>query len=142
MERPRGLLAQALFKKLKNDSYLDELDYTQWYSIEFSNDEDQLSTKYKSKFLDLVGPDEITMNWMETAKQKSHKLCNQLWHFYARLLFSFFLSQTDLNGILKRGSMFICSENQFTKLLVASGFFEKLNNNETTVNQWRVLNSL
>lgn len=32
------------------------------------------------------------------------------------------MTQTDVNGMLKRGSMYILSEEQFQKLLKASGF--------------------
>lgn len=45
-----------------------------------------------------------------------------LWHALARSVLQFFMTQTDINGLLKRGSMFILSEEQFYKLLDAGGF--------------------
>ena len=46
----------------------------------------------------------------------------QLWHIVARLFLTAFMTQTDVNGYLKRGSMFILSETQFQNLLQAGGF--------------------
>lgn len=69
----------------------------------------------------MQNPDEITLKWLEQSKEVSGKLWLQLWHLIAKAFLSVFLTQTDVNGILKRGSMFILSEPQFRYLLVKSG---------------------
>lgn len=45
-----------------------------------------------------------------------------LWHDLARVALRFFMTQTDINGFLKRGSMFILSEQQFALLLRNAAF--------------------
>lgn len=115
--RPRGALARALYEKVHNDRYLDEYDTTLWYTLSTS-----LSEKFQSKFLSLEAPDEITLDWLEKARVLSGNLWLQLWHVVAKLFLGLFMNQTDINGWLKRGSMFILSEVQFRNLLVAGGF--------------------
>jgi hypothetical protein len=36
----------------------------------------------------------------------------QLWHSFAKSILSFFYTQTDINGYLGRGSMFVFSQDQ------------------------------
>lgn len=67
-------------------------------------------------------PDELTLNWLEKAKTLSSNLWLQLYHTIAKTFLKLFMSQTDVNGMLKRGSMFILSEHQFQELLKAGGF--------------------
>lgn len=126
MDAPKGFLARVLQEKMNNDTFLSELDYTKWYSINLKNSKFHICTKYQETFIDLHGPDNITSEWIENTRRNSQKLCKQLWHFFAKIVLSLCLSQTDLNGILRRGSMFICSECQFETLLQRSGFLDKL----------------
>lgn len=67
-------------------------------------------------------PDDLTLGWLDKAKSLSSNLWLQLWHTVAKTFLKMFMSQTDVNGMLKRGSMFILSEKQFHKLLSAGGF--------------------
>jgi len=67
-------------------------------------------------------PDATTVSWLERTKALSANIWTHLWHALARSILQFFMTQTDINGFLKRGSMFILSEEQFRKLLVAGGF--------------------
>lgn len=46
----------------------------------------------------------------------------QLWFIFAKFFLSIFMSQTDLNGVLLRGAMFILSEDQIVSILSQSGF--------------------
>lgn len=101
---------------------------SQWYKLS-----QILPEKYQSKFISLEEPDDITLSWLEKAKQTSANLWLQIWHILARFFLGFFLTQTDVNGILKRGSMFILSEIQFTKLLMAGGFQHSIFNNDRMV---------
>lgn len=89
----------------------------QWYSLNY-----ELPQKFQSKFIALKQPDVTTIRWLERAKMLSSNIWLHLWHALARSVLQFFMTQTDINGLLKRGSMFILSEEQFYKLLDAGGF--------------------
>lgn len=67
--------------------------FFQWYTLSKS-----LPEKYQSKFLSLEKPDDITLSWLEQAKQLSSNLWLQLWHLAARLFLGFFMTQTSING--------------------------------------------
>lgn len=67
-------------------------------------------------------PDVETLRWLERAKNTATKIWMHLWHDLARMALRFFMTQTDINGFLKRGSMFILSEQQFALLLQRAGF--------------------
>lgn len=51
------------------------------------------------------------MQWISESKAKSSDLWLQIWHIVAKLFLKIFLTQTCSNGLLRRGSMFILSEN-------------------------------
>lgn len=91
--------------------------YTQWYSIKPEH-----SFAYHNSFVPLKEPDEITLQWLERAKDSSTNIWLHLWHAFARIALQLFMTQTDINGFLKRGSMFILSEQQFALLLREGGF--------------------
>lgn len=129
--RPRGTLARAIFEKVHNDQYLDEYDTRLWYRLEH-----QLPENFQSKFVPLHHPDKTTVDWLEKAKESSANIWLQLWHTLARTILQFFMTQTDINGFLKRGSMFILSDSQFRELLLRAGNFDIqsfLNENNQTV---------
>ncbi|XP_021704304.1 methyltransferase-like protein 9 isoform X2 [Aedes aegypti] len=117
---PRGFLARAVVDKTRNDISLDNCDMSAWYTLS------KLPEKYEKRFVNMQNPDEITLKWLEQSKEVSGKLWLQLWHLIAKAFLSVFLTQTDVNGILKRGSMFILSEPQFRHLLVKSGIEKAL----------------
>lgn len=113
--RPRGTLARTLFDKIHNDQYLEGYDMKlvssympafpsltthqslqislQWYTLS-----KPLPDQYQSKFFPLEKPDDITLSWLEQAKQLSGNLWLQLWHLTARLFLGFFMTQTSING--------------------------------------------
>jgi DREV methyltransferase len=78
--------------------------------------------RYQSKFFNLIQPDCATLDWIAESKSKSADLWLQLFHIFAKLILKIFLTQTCSNGILKRGSMFILSENHFAQFLISGGF--------------------
>lgn len=106
MARPRGFLARALYDKYHNDQYIENFDMSKWYSCEKST----MVEKYQHKFINLEEPDDITMAWLQQSKEKSSDLWLQIWHIIAKLFLKLFLTQTDVNGFLNRGSMYILSE--------------------------------
>lgn len=77
--------------------------------------------RYKSKFIELT-TDDATKKWLDEARENASRLWTQIWHVVARLFLSMFMTQTDLNGFLRRGSMYVLSEHQFKQLLTAGGF--------------------
>lgn len=77
--------------------------------------------RYRRKFFDLVEPDDLTMKWIEKSKEKSFDLWLQVWHLVAKFFLKIFLTQTCCNGLLKRGSMYILSEQQFGQFLIRGG---------------------
>lgn len=79
-------------------------------------------------------PDDITLEWLEKSKMLSANLWLQIWHLVAKLFLGLFMTQTDINGWLKRGSMFILSEYQFSELLTAGGFDLKKNRTGGSIN--------
>ncbi|XP_001865541.2 methyltransferase-like protein 9 isoform X2 [Culex quinquefasciatus] len=78
-------------------------------------------------------PDEITLQWIEQSRLESSKLWLQLWHLLAKAFLSVFMTQTDVNGILRRGSMYILSDNQFQTILTNSGLKNLANNGNNTI---------
>lgn len=102
---------------MHNDQYLDTYDTRLWYRTN-----QPLPQCFQEKFVPLERPDDITVTWLEKAKHLSANIWLQLWHTIARVFLGFFMTQTDVNGMLKRSSMYILSEEQFQKLLKASGF--------------------
>lgn len=130
IHRPRGTLARAIFEKVHNDQYLDEYDTRLWYRLAH-----KLPDNFQSKFVPFNQPDDTTVDWLEKAKELSANIWIQLWHTLARTILQFFMTQTDINGFLKRGSMFILSDNQFEQLLRAGNFDIQsfLNNGQQTV---------
>lgn len=127
--RPRGALARALYDKVRNDQYLEGYDMRlvrtvsyiqiyyelvslcnniliphrhlllamfllQWYTLS-----KPLPDKYQNRFLALERPDEITLGWLDRAKELSNNFWLQLWHFIARAFLGLFkMSQTSING--------------------------------------------
>lgn len=61
------------------------------------------------------------MKWIEESKEKSFDLWLQVWHLVAKFFLKIFLTQTCCNGLLKRGSMYILSEQQFGQFLIRGG---------------------
>eukprot|EP00099_Drosophila_melanogaster_P020384 NP_611846.1 uncharacterized protein Dmel_CG5339 [Drosophila melanogaster] len=114
--RPRGTLARVIHAKFHNDNSLEDIDTRKWYCLNH-----ELPPRFQSKFVPLE-PDATTVSWLERTKALSANIWTHLWHALARSILQFFMTQTDINGFLKRGSMFILSEEQFRKLLVAGGF--------------------
>ncbi|XP_017045299.1 protein-L-histidine N-pros-methyltransferase [Drosophila ficusphila] len=114
--RPRGTLARVIHAKFHNDNSLENIDTRKWYSLNH-----ELPQRFQAMFVPLE-PDATTVSWLERTKALSANIWTHLWHALARSILQFFMTQTDINGFLKRGSMFILSEEQFRKLLLAGGF--------------------
>ena len=115
--RPRGALSRAILHKFQNDAFLEnntELLFS-WYRM------DRELPEYHDRFINFT-PDQRTMDWLEQSKNQSSNMWLQIWFIFAKFLLSLFMTQTDSNGVLLRGSMFILSEDQIVTILNKSGF--------------------
>lgn len=113
--QPKGFLARLLIEKYRHDTILESCDMCEWYTLQ------NIPKKYQKKFIYMGNPDETTLHWIEQSREESSKLWLQLWHLLAKAFLSVVMTQTDVNGLLRRGSMYVLSENQFLSLLLASG---------------------
>ncbi|XP_037972278.2 protein-L-histidine N-pros-methyltransferase isoform X1 [Plutella xylostella] len=110
--RPRSALARAIYEKHRNDMHLEELDKNEWYQVNSS----LLTVELKEKFVQL-GPDEETKEFLSASIDKSSWVWTQIWYLLAKAVLRRFWSVTDINGWLGRGSMFVLSSAQATRLL-------------------------
>ncbi|XP_052867005.1 protein-L-histidine N-pros-methyltransferase isoform X1 [Anopheles cruzii] len=116
--RPRGAIAKVVFDRIHNDDVIQQVDMTTWYTMS------KLPRKYGCVYHPMTGPDALTLEWLDRSKKTSGRFWLQLCHEIAKLFLNMFMTQTDVNGFLKRGSMFILSELQFDEFLTAGGFFQ------------------
>lgn len=111
--QPRGRFAKTLMNKMNADHYLDTLDKSTWYSVSLDNITDK---DIADKFIQLEA-DEETLQFVQDSEDKSDWIFTQLWYNLAKSVMQWMYSQTDINGMLNRGSMFVFSKNQFTTML-------------------------
>ena len=110
--RGRRSLVQTLATKMERDQELEEFDKQTWYSVNL----DRLEySDIKDKFVQL-GVDEDTQAFIDQSVSQSDFLFTQLWYNVAKSFLSWFYCQTDINGMLSRGSMFVFSKAQFVQL--------------------------
>jgi len=64
----------------------------------------------------LDASDAETAIFLDACRDASDAVFTQLWHLVARTCMSPFLTQTAVNGLLRRGSMFVVSSEQFRRL--------------------------
>ena len=113
----RRSLVQTLATKMERDQELEEFDKQTWYSVNL----DRLDcSDIKDKFVQL-GVDEDTQAFIDQSVCQSDFLFTQLWYNLAKSFLSWFYCQTDINGLLSRGSMFVFSKAQFMKLTNFTG---------------------
>ena len=115
--RRRTSLTSVLTDKIYHDRRLLEDDKTHWYSVQAS----RLTPDLMAKFVLMSAEDEGTQHFIRSAVDKSDSVFLQLWHNLAKSFLSFFYSQTDINGYLGRGSMFVLSQEQFVRLMAHGG---------------------
>lgn len=106
-------LARTLYERLLRDHDLEQLDKTKWYSI---NPEEITDDFLRQSFVqsDL---DADTREFLDQSTEKSSWLGTQICYAVARLFLGWFLTQTTLNGLLGRGTMFVFSMSQFLRLM-------------------------
>lgn len=113
----RRTLVQTLATKMERDRELEEFDKNIWYSVNL----DKLnSSDIRSKFVQLDA-DTDTEAFIEQSVLQSDFFFTQLWYNIAKSFLSWFYCQTDINGMLSRGSMFVFSKAQFMKMTNFTG---------------------
>ena len=118
--RGRSNLVKNLVSKMEQDQKLEEFDKSKWYSVNLENIK---SREIKSKFVQLEADTE-TQSFIDDSVAQSDWLFTQIWYNVAKSVLSWFYCQTDINGMLQRGSMFVFSKEQFLKMTnLQEGFF-------------------
>lgn len=109
--RPRGSLARTLHDKCLADERLNGLDKSEWYHVDVCH----LPEDLQRTFVQLSLDDE-TQFFLDHSIEKSSWVVTQIWHCLAKTFLNVFLTQTSINGLLRRGSMFVFSRGQFLSL--------------------------
>ncbi|XP_037086028.1 methyltransferase-like protein 9 [Pollicipes pollicipes] len=117
-DRPylRSAIGKSLYEKIKSDEQLKLMDKSQWYAVDLS----QVDPSHAELFLPL-GVDDETEAFLERCHEKSDWIFSQLWHSVVKAVLTVFMTHTSVNGLLRRGSMFVFSRRQFVRLLGVTG---------------------
>ena len=129
--------AGAISEKLQNDRFWLEGDKSHWYHVEFreirdvSKDLGVDADDIVSKFVQLDA-DEDTKLFIQQSIAKADQILMQMWHNLAKTVLKRFFgyTQTDINGYLRRGSMFVISTSQFILMREKAGLQTNLDNPE------------
>lgn len=110
--RARSSLVRNLVNKMAVEKELEDLDKSTWYSVNLK----LINTlEIRSKFLQFHNDSE-TESFITSSFEQSDWILTQLWYNFAKSILSWFYCQTDINGMLNRGSMFVFSKEQFLKM--------------------------
>jgi len=110
--RSRSSLVRNLVNKMAVEKEIEDLDKTTWYSVNLKLIK---SADIRSKFLQFHDDSE-TEAFIISSFEQSDWILTQLWYNFAKSILSWFYCQTDINGMLNRGSMFVFSKEQFLKM--------------------------
>lgn len=119
-------LASTLIDKIKADEFWVTGNKRHWYALdpanlgELSKTQGAEMRRVIDYFVEMF-EDESTKKFIEDSVDLSDSVLTQLWHNLAKSFLSLFYTQTDINGYLGRGSMFVFSEEQFRFLLDKAG---------------------
>jgi len=113
--RGRSSLVRSLVSKLEAERELEGMDRAVWYRADLA----AMPAALAAKFVQL-GEDEETAAFIRHSFEQSDWLFTQLYYNLAKSLLSWFYCQTDINGMLGRGGMFVVSKAQVELLTSAS----------------------
>jgi SAM-dependent methyltransferase len=118
VRRNRTTLPQVMANKFYDDRVLVEEDKSHWYAVDPAAVGDwSLVARYVE-----MNADEETEAFLAQCIDKSDSFLTQIWHNLAKNVMKlFYYTQTDINGYLGRGSMFVLSEDQFMLLAEKAG---------------------
>ncbi|XP_059080654.1 protein-L-histidine N-pros-methyltransferase-like isoform X1 [Tigriopus californicus] len=105
-------LSRTWIQKIRYDEFLAQGDKSAWYRVDLDSITDPtLTAKFVQSHCDAE-----SQAFISQSVDKSNWLLNQIWQSLAKRFLSFFYSQTDINGMLERGSMFVLSRDQWFSL--------------------------
>jgi len=110
--RARSSLVRNLVNKMAVEKEIEGLDKRTWYSVNLELISNQ---EVRTKFLQFHNDSE-TEAFISSSFEQSDWIFTQLWYNLAKSILSWFYCQTDINGMLDRGSMFVFSKEQFLKI--------------------------
>lgn len=108
----RNPLIRTVYNKMVEDEKQKNDKHEYWYSVDLS----KFSEEICSKFLQFNQDEETTL-FLNNCYEKSDWIFTQLGHSFCKSVLGWFMSNTSINGLLKRGSMFIFSDEQLQYLL-------------------------
>ena len=124
-------LASTLANKIKADDFWLNGNKRQWYAVDPSNlgknptkAEHAEMRRIVEHFVEMY-EDEATKEFISDSVDQADSVLTQMWHSLAKSVLSFFYTQTDINGYLRRGSMFVFSREQFNFLLDKAGLLNQ-----------------
>ncbi|XP_060868365.1 protein-L-histidine N-pros-methyltransferase isoform X2 [Metopolophium dirhodum] len=109
--RRRGLAKVIAEKALLSES-LRNLNKATWYSV----DKSQLDNDVFSSFVQM-NADADTERFLDDSIEQSDRLLPQVWKSMVSSVLNVFMTKTSINGLLRRGSMFVFSTDQIRRLL-------------------------
>merc|ERR1712212_1338704 len=115
----RNPIAKAMYRKLMHETEHRCSGHDEWYSL----DTVKFRQHIKQKWIQLR-KDEQTLNFLEHCYDKSDWILTQLYHSFAQSMLNWFMTKTSINGLLRRGSMFVFSTAHFGELLHATSAME------------------
>jgi len=110
--RARSSLARSLADKMVAERELEQFDRSEWYSVKLN----RLTTNSTREAFIQLHCDDETEQFIQESYEQSDWILTQLWYNIAKSVLSWFYCQTDINGMLNRGSMFVFSKEQIVKM--------------------------
>ena len=114
--------AGAIADKARVDEHWLSGDKQYLYDIQSAKIADD---QIRDKMLVLSDKDRETEQFIANSVEKSDSILTQMWHTMAKSFLRLFYTQTDINGYLGRGSMFVFSQEQISQLLDKAGIRDK-----------------
>ncbi|XP_022338741.2 protein-L-histidine N-pros-methyltransferase-like [Crassostrea virginica] len=108
----RSPLVRAVYLRLKEDERQRNDDHQYWYSFDRSKVTDDVCERYLQ-----FDQDAETEQFLSNCYEKADWLFTQLYHSVAKSFLGWFMTSTSINGLLRRGSMFVFSDEQLRQLL-------------------------
>ncbi|XP_063440336.1 protein-L-histidine N-pros-methyltransferase-like [Mytilus trossulus] len=108
----RSPLLRSVYNKMKEDEKQKNNPHDNWYTVDLSKVPEEICAKFLQ-----FNQDEETSQFLNQCYEKSDWLFTQLGHSFCKSVLGWFMSSTSINGLLKRGSMFVFSKDQLRQML-------------------------
>ncbi|XP_050543121.1 protein-L-histidine N-pros-methyltransferase [Daktulosphaira vitifoliae] len=108
----RRNIAKLIAEKSLLSQSLKNSNKAAWYNVRKENLTDEVYVKFVQMSLD-----KDTEQFLDDSTEQSDNLITQLWQSAVSTVLNVFMTKTSINGLLRRGSMFVFSLEQIRKLL-------------------------